>query len=106
MGCSTGPESRSSWSAPGVTDLGHVDLADHTWGDYTLSGGRNCRVQLTALPDHRVVVEVVILRTDAQGQTRILARPRTIANYGQKVSLEINEGSVTLIPEPKLAATQ
>ena len=105
VGCSTpSPSSNSPSTAAAVTDLGTVAVNDGDWYHCSLSGGRECRVCLRALADRRVLVQAVVLRTDAQGQIRILARPRTIANPGQKVSLPIGEGSLALIPEVKPAA--
>ena len=91
--------------AAAVTDLGTITLNDHDWYQCTLSGARICRVRLTAIPNGQVVVEVVVLSQDAQGQPqRILARAQTETDPGRKVSLGIGEGSVALIPEVKLAA--
>ena len=105
VGCSTPPKSSTSPpAATAVTDLGTVAVNDGASYQCTLSGGRDCRVSLNALADDRVLVRVVVLRKDAQGNVRILARPHTVAKSGQKVSLEIDEGSVALIPEVKLAA--
>ena len=105
VGCSKPEASRTSPPAAAtVTDLGTVSVSDGGSYNCTLSGGRDCRVCLTALADYRVLVEVVVSRTDAQGSVRILARPHTEAKAGEKVSLEIGEGRVALIPEVKLAA--
>lgn len=101
VGCSSQPASRSSRS---VTDIGNVELVETTTYHYTLSGDRDCRVDLTALADGQVLVRVVVLGKDAQGQTRILARPHTVAEFGQKVTLEIGEDSVALTPQLKSGA--
>jgi hypothetical protein len=105
-GCSTPPASRTSAAATGaVTHLGTVAVNDGGWYECTLSGGRNCRVCLRALADHRVLVEVVVLRKLSQDQAKVLARARTIASRpGQEVSLAIDEGGVALIPQVRLAA--
>jgi Flp pilus assembly secretin CpaC len=105
VGCSTPPKSSTTPPlATTVTDLGTVTVNGGGVYNCTLSGGRDCRVWINALGDDRVLVKVVVLRKDAQGNVRILARPHTVAKSGQKVSLEIDEGSVALIPEVKLAA--
>jgi len=104
VGCSTQPTSRvSPPAATALTDLGTVAVNDGGWYQCPLGAGRDCRIRLTALAEHRVLVEVVVLRKDAQGDVRILAQPHTIANVGQKVRLEIDGGSVALVPEVKLA---
>lgn len=102
-GCTASHRLGASPSASAaVTDLGTIAVNDHDWYQCTLSGDRICRVRLTAIPNSQVVVEVVILRQDAQGQPqRILARARTEADLGKKVSLAISEGSVSLTPEIK-----
>ncbi len=105
VGCSKPEASHTALPAAAtVSDLGTVAVSDGGSYDCTLSGGRDCRVCLRALADHRVMVEAVVSRTDAQGNVRILARPHTVAKSGEKVTLEIGEGSVALIPEVKLAA--
>lgn len=59
-------------------------------------------MRLTAITNGQVVVEVVVLSQDAQGQPqRILARAQTETDPGKKVSLGIGEGSVSLTPEIK-----
>ena len=85
-----------------VTDLGAIAVSDHDWYQCTLSGARTCRVRLTALPTDHVLVEVVVLSQDAQGQPqRILARAQTETDLGKKVSLGVGEGSVSLTPAIK-----
>ena len=84
------------------TDLGAIAVSDHDWYQCTLSGARTCRVRLTALPNDHVLVEVVVLSQDAQGQPqRILARAQTETDLGKKVSLGVGEGSVSLTPAIK-----
>jgi hypothetical protein len=57
-------------------------------------------VRLTALPKDHVLVEVVVLSQDAQGQPqRILARAQTETDLGNKVSFTIGDGSVSLTPQ-------
>ena len=105
-GCTTSHKLDASPSAPAaVTDLGNIAVDDHDWYQCTLSGARVCRVRLTAIPNGQVVVEVVVLTQDAQGQPqRILARAQTKTDLGKKVSLGIGEGSVSLTPEIKPGA--
>ncbi len=87
-----------------TNDLGKVVVADGGSYDYALSGNRNCRVSLTALTNQEVMVELVVLETNAQGSTRILARPRIVTKMGERVSMAIGEESVSLIPEVKPSA--
>ena len=103
VACSTAPKpSTSPPAAAAVTDLRTIALNDHDWYQCTLSGARSCRVRLTALPNDHVLVEVVVLSQDAQGQPeRILARAQTETDLGKKVSLAIGDGSVSLTPEIK-----
>jgi hypothetical protein len=97
VGCSTPRKSSTA-----VTDLGTVAVNDHEWYQCTLSGARICRVRLTAIPNGHVVVEVVVLSQDTQGQPqRILARAQTETDPGKKVSLAIGDGNVSLTPEIK-----
>jgi Flp pilus assembly secretin CpaC len=105
VGCSTPAKSSTPPpAATAVTDLGTVASNDGASYQCTLSGGSDCRVWLNALADDRVLVRVVVSRKDTHGNVRILARPHTVAKSGQKVSLEIGEGSVALIPEVRLAS--
>jgi Flp pilus assembly secretin CpaC len=103
IGCSTPSSNPPTPVSANVTNLGTVAVTNGGYYDCTLSGRRNCRVRLTALPEHRVLVEAVVTRTDAQGKAKILARPSTVAKLGQEVSLLLDEGSIVLIPELKLA---
>jgi len=104
LGCSTRSALRSPQNLSEVTDLGKVELADDPWHDYTLSGDRVCRVRLTQLVDGQVLVELVVLGKDAQGQAKILARPRRVVTLGQRVSFGIDRGAVALTPEARPAA--
>ena len=101
VGCSTAPKpSIPPPAAAAVTDLGTVAVNNHDWYQCTLSGARTCRVRLTALPNDHVLVEVVVLSQDAQGQPqRILARSQTETDLGKKVSFAIGDGSVSLTPQ-------
>ena len=101
VGCSTSHRSHlSSPAVAAVTDLGTIAVNDHDWYQCTLSGARSCRVRLTALPNDHVLVEVVVLSQDAQGQPqRILARAQTETDLGKKVSFAIGDGSVSLTPQ-------
>lgn len=101
VGCSTQPARTSAAATAGATDLGRVAVADGSF--YTCNLGRNriCRVRFTALADQRVLVEAVITETDAQGNSKILARPSAPGNLGQKVRLTFGEESISLIPELK-----
>jgi Flp pilus assembly secretin CpaC len=104
VGCSTPSSHNSAGAADAVTDLGRVTVADKGAYNCTLSGNRNCQVRLTSLADQRVLVEAVVTGRDEQDNIRILARPSTVANSGQRVSLGFGAESVSLIPEVKLPA--
>ena len=81
-----------------TTDLGIVEVAYHETRHYSLSGGRDCQLTLTSLADGQVLVEVVVLGKDAQGNLRILSRPRMEARSGQRVNLPTGDGSIVLTP--------
>lgn len=71
----------------------------YTARQYTLSGGRNCQMRFTPLANGNVLVDAVVLRTNSQGNIQILARPSKEAQYGEKVTLPIGDGSVVVKPK-------
>ena len=53
----------------------------------------------TTLANGNVLVEAVVLRKDANGNLKIVSRPRAEANFGEKITLPIEDGSIVLIPK-------
>jgi hypothetical protein len=88
----------SSPSITRINDLGSVDVASRETRHYRLSRGRECRLTLTPLANDEVLVEAVVLVADTQGNTKLIARPRTQTRFGQKVILPIGNGNVAVTP--------
>jgi len=103
-GCSSHSGAKPT-KAPDRVDLGIIEVAGSGRYQYMLSGGRDCRLDLTALANGQVLVRAVVLRKDAQGNVRILAHPSKVATFGKRTILDINGGQLSLTPKLKTGST-
>jgi hypothetical protein len=105
MGCSAHPAASSSRSEAAPIDLGYVAVPDQrTNYHYSLSGGRDCQLTLTGLPDGQVLVEALVVQEAPQARPqgdKLLGRPRAQARPGERVTLPIGEGVLTLTLKAK-----
>jgi len=98
-GCAS--KSANSAKLPDRVELGTIEVAGSGRYQYMLSGGRDCRLDLAALADGKVLIRAVVLAKDAQGNVRILAHPSKIGNFGKRTILDINGGQLSLTPKLK-----
>jgi hypothetical protein len=98
----SGCSSHSPKASAASTDLGIVEMARfREKRQYSLSGGRDCLLTLTALADGQVLVEAVVLRKYDENNINVLAGPRTVGSFGEKVSLPIDDGKIVVTPKRK-----
>ena len=101
FGCSKKQPEQIIVSQPKITDLGVVELSDHSSCTNDLGNGKDCIIRFDSTSQKTVDVHLVIEEKDANGEMKQIAMPRIGAIIGNQVSASVGEIGVSLVAKLK-----